>query len=141
MKQKTSVTTPQDIKRHWHLIDLKNKVLGRQATQIASLLQGKNKPYYTPHLDCGDYIVIINAKDVAVTGNKLTQKTYFKHSGYPGGVSQTPLNKLLKKDPSKVIRIAVAGMIPKNKLREPRLKRLKIFADSNHTFKDKFKNK
>lgn len=139
MKQTTYSTTPKNIKRTWHLIDLKGQILGRTATKIAVLLQGKHKPYYTPHLDCGDYIVAINSDKIKVTGNKLKNKIYFRHSGYPGGEKLIPLNKQLAKDSRKVIHLALKGMLPKNKLRALRLKRLRVFKDSTHNYKDKFK--
>lgn len=137
--QKTYFPKPKDISRHWHLVDLEDKVLGRIATEIATTLQGKNKPYYAPHLDCGDYVVAINAKAIKVTGRKSSDKMYFRHSGFPGGARQTSFNKQLDKNPRKIIELAVNGMLPKNKLRTPRLRRLKVFADNKHTYQDKFK--
>jgi len=139
MKQTTHSTTPKQIKRTWHLIDLKGEILGRAATQMASLLQGKHKSYYAPHLDCGDYVVVINSDKVKVTGRKLKQKIYFRHSGYPGGDKLTPFDKQLEKDSTKIIHSAVSGMLPKNKLRAPRLKRLRVFKGSKHNYQDKFK--
>jgi large subunit ribosomal protein L13 len=141
MTQKTHSLKAKDIHRHWHLIDLKGKILGRAASQIALKLQGKHKPYFTPHLDCGDYVVAINAQDIKVTGRKAKQKTYFRHSGYPGGAKHIPFERMMNQDPRQVIKLAVTGMLPKNKLRQPRLKRLKIFADNNHPYKDKIKKK
>jgi len=136
MQQTTKSTKPIDIKRVWHILDLNDQVLGRVAVKIAGLLQGKHKPYYSAHLDCGDYVVVTNANQVKLTGRKKTQKTYFRHSGYPGGARVTPISKV---DPAKVIATAVSGMLPKNKLRTPRLNRLKIFVGPEHTYQDKFK--
>ena len=136
---KTYATTPKDIKRSWHLIDVQDKVLGRIATQIAQKLIGKNKPYFTSHLDCGDYVVIINSDKVKVTGRKAKQKTYYHHSNYPGGLKSITFDKLLKKDSRKIIVLAIKSMLPKNKLRQLRLKRLKVFKDDQHIYSDKFK--
>ena len=140
MNNKTYSPKIKHIKRRWHLIDLKGKILGRISTQIATLLQGKTKTYYAPHLDCGDYVVAINADEVKVTGRKQKQKIYFRHSGFPGGVTETPLEKMIQKDSRKVIEFAISGMLPKNKLRTPRLRRLKVFTGNAHDYKDKFKS-
>lgn len=136
---KTSVTKPKHIVRSWHLIDAKNKILGRLSTDIAAKLMGKNKPYFSPNLDCGDYVVVINAQDIKVTGNKLNRKTYHRHSGYPGGLKQERLQNLLARSPLKVIEHSVRGMLPKNKLASKRLNRLKVFSDASHPYQDKFK--
>ncbi|MBN1262944.1 MAG: 50S ribosomal protein L13 [Candidatus Pacebacteria bacterium] len=128
-----------DIKRNWHLIDLKDKVLGRVATQIAQLLMGKNKPYFASHLDCGDWVVAANAGQIKVTGGKKAKKMYYRHSGFPGGFKEISLARQLQKDSRQVIRKAVAGMLPKNKLRQKRLARLKVFVDEKHPYEDKFK--
>ena len=138
MNQKTYSTKPKDIKRAWHLVDIKDQVLGRTATHIANLLQGKHKPYFASHLDCGDYVVVINAKQVKLTGRKLTQKSYFRHSGYPGGERTTPVAEVLVTNPARVVETAVTGMLPKNKLRSLRLRRLKVFAGFEHKYQDKF---
>lgn len=138
MKAKTHSTKQSEIKRNWHLIDLKNEILGRSASQIAVLLIGKNKPYYTPHLDCGDYVVAVNAKKVKVTGKKQKQKMYYHHSGYPGGFKKMTFEQIMKKDPRKVIELAVKGMLPKNKLRDRRMQRIKIFEHDKHPYEDKF---
>lgn len=135
---KTRTLKAKEIKREWHLIDLSGAVLGRSITKVAELLMGKNKPTFTPHLDGGDYVVIINAKNVVVTGNKQTDKIYRHHTGFPGGFREIPFNDLMKKDPRKVIEKAVSGMLPKNKLRAPRLKRLKIFVGDTHPYSNKF---
>ena len=137
----TKTTKAKEIKREWHLIDAKDKVLGRLATKIAQLLMGKNKPYFTHHLDCGDYVVVINAKEVKVTGKKEKQKIYYHHSGYPGGLKETPLWMLREKHPERIIINAVSGMLPKNKLRAGRLTRLKVQPGGEHPYKDKFKTK
>lgn len=136
---KTYITKQKDIKRQWHLIDVGGKILGRQATKITHLLMGKNKVYYTPHLDCGDYVVVINAGKVRVTGKKLKQKIYYHHSGYPGGLKEISFEQQLKKDSRKIIQWAVKNMLPKNKLRKKRLARLKVFASEEHEYGDKFK--
>lgn len=134
----TTATKASQIQRSWHVIDAKGKVLGRVATEIASLLQGKNKTYYVPNLDCGDYVVVINAKDVVVTGKKNSKKLYDTYSGYPGGRKTISFNELIQKDPEKVFRFALRGMLPKNKLRDQRLSRLYVFAGEEHPFTDKF---
>lgn len=133
---KTTVTKPSQVQRHWHHIDLKGQTLGRSATTIARWLIGKDKPYFAPNVDCGDYVVVTNAAKVRVTGNKKTDKLYQHHTGYPGGFRETNFESLLKKDPAKVITHAVKGMLPKNKLQSPRLKRLKVFADENHPYQN-----
>ena len=137
--KKTRVTKASEIKKTWYLVDAKGKILGRLATQIAKILVGKNKPYYSPNLDCGDYVIIINAAEVKVSGRKRKQKLYRRHSGYPGGFKEITFEKQMERDPRKIVRHAVAGMLPKNKLRERRLARLKIFINDQHPYKDKFK--
>lgn len=129
----------KDIKREWHLIDAKDQILGRIATQAAIFLMGKNKKTYSPHLDSGDYVVVLNAKDVKVTGNKEKQKTYYSHSGFPGGLKSTTLAELREKSPAKIIEYAVYNMLPKNRLRKERMTRLKIHVDSNHKYEERFK--
>jgi large subunit ribosomal protein L13 len=124
----------QDIPRRWHLIDLQDQILGRVSARMAVILIGKNKPNYLPNFDLGDYIVAINAAKIKVTGKKLTDKVYASHSGYPGGLKQINLGDLLKKDPRKVIEKAVKGMLPKNKLQTPRLRRLKVFSGAEHPY-------
>ena len=141
MQTKTYSPKKKDISHHWHLIDLEDKILGRAATNIAQLLQGKNKPYYSPHLDCGDYVVAINAAKIKVTGRKEQRKIYFRHSGFPGGAKEIPFDKMMEKNPRQIIELAVTGMLPKNKLRKPRLRRLKVFIDGHHSYSDKFKTK
>ena len=136
---KTKATKASEIKRIWHLIDAQNQILGRLASQIALLLMGKNKPNFVNYLDGGDYVVVINAAQIKVTGRKAAQKLYRRHSGYPGGFKEISFEKQMEKDPRFVIRHAVAGMLPKNKLRDKRLARLKIFIDEKHPYDDKFK--
>jgi len=129
-----------EIKHFWHLIDANGQILGRLASEIATLLIGKHKPYFVSHLDCGDYVVVINAKEIKVTGKKETQKQYYRHSGYPGGFRQVNLKEQMAKDPRKIIEHAVAGMLPKNKLKDKRLVRLKIFIDEKHPYGKKVKS-
>ena len=138
---KTHSPKAKEIKREWHLIDAQDKILGRLATQIAQLLMGKNKPYFARHLDCGDYVVVVNAKEVKVTGKKEKQKIYYHHSGYPGGLKETPLWMLREKHPERIIIHAVSGMLPKNKLRARMLERLKVQVEEEHPYEDKFKKK
>ena len=135
----TKPTKKNDIKREWHKIDVKGVVLGRIATDIAHKLMGKKKPYFVHNLDCGDYVVIINAKEVKVTGGKVLKKIYYKHSIYPTGLKSEKLGDLLKRKPEEVIRKAVKGMLPKNKLRASMLKRLFIFAGEENPYNEKFK--
>lgn len=127
-----------EIKRQWHLIDAKNQVLGRLASSLTPLLIGKNKPYFTKHLDCGDHVVLINAKEIVVTGKKAEKKEYYSYSGYPGGLSKKTFSQLKEKFPEKIIKSAVSNMLPKNKLRSEWIKRLYVFPTAEHSFKDKF---
>lgn len=137
MKQ-TESTKISEIKREWHLLDVKNKILGRSASDIALLLMGKNKPNFVRNLDCGDYVVITNAKDIKVTGAKEGSKKYARHSGYPGGFKEETLSELRNRRPEEIIKRAVSGMLPQNKLKAKMLKRLYVFAEEEHTYKDKF---
>lgn len=134
----TQATKAADIKRNWHHIDVKDKTLGRIASDIALLLMGKSKPYFVKNLDCGDYVVVTNAAAVAVTGKKETQKAYNRHSMYPGGFKSETLKELRARRPEEVIRHAVSGMLPQNKLHDKMLKRLFVFAGEEHDYKDKF---
>lgn len=134
----TLPTKVADIKRDWHLIDVKEKILGRIATDIAKLLMGKGKPYFAKNLDCGDYVVIINAVDVRVTGKKETDKVYTRYSGYPSGLRKITVKELRERKPEEIIRHAVSGMLPKNKLRASMLKRLYVFRGNEHKYEDKF---
>ena len=129
------------IERKWHLIDVKDQILGRVSTKIARHLTGKDKVEYVPHQDVGDHVVVINAKEVGVTGKKEKQKTYYRHSGHPGGLRAETLGDLRERRPKEIIRRAVKGMLPKNKLQKSMLRRLHIFAEGEHDFKDKFKTK
>lgn len=136
----TFPTTISQIRRGWHLVDVKGEILGRIATSIAQKLMGKSKPYYVRNLDCGDYVVVLNAGKVKVTGSKNTQKMYDSYSGYPGGRKKYPFGELITKNPQRIIYEAVAGMLPKNKLRDAMLKRLFIYQDDKHPYESKFKS-
>ncbi len=129
---KTYSAKPHEVVRHWYLIDAEAKTLGRLATQIADLLRGKGKPQYTAHIDTGDFVVVVNAEKVHVTGNKLEQKIYYRHSGYPGGLRQRTLAEQLERRPEEVLRKAVKGMLPKNRLAAAQLTKLKIYAGPEH---------
>lgn len=129
---KTYFANTDNIEHKWYLVDASNKVLGRLASQIAKYLRGKHKPEYTPHADAGDYIIVINASQIKVTGNKAQDKIYYHHSGYPGGIKETSFNKLLCKDPTRIIELAVKGMLPKNPLGRAMLSKLKVYADKTH---------
>ena len=139
MNSQTRSTKLSEIKREWHLVDVKGKILGRSASGIAQLLMGKSKPYFVKNMDCGDCVVVLNAKDVKTTGRKEDQKTYYRHSGYPGGFKAEKLKDLRQRNPQEIIKHAVSGMIPQNKLRALMLKRLYVFAGEVHTYGDKFK--
>ena len=134
----TKSVREKDIKRNWHLIDVKGKVLGRVISEVAKLLQGKHKSDYADYLDSGDFVVVINVKDIVVTGKKSATKDYTSYSGYPGGLKSIKFQDLLKKNPDKLIRHAVSGMLPKNKLRDKRLARLHVYSDDQHPYKNKF---
>jgi len=129
---KTYVATPENRQRDWYVVDAEGKTLGRLATQLADVLRGKRKPQYTPHCDTGDFVVVINAEKIAVTGRKLAQKTYYRHSGYPGGIRSRTLQEMLDRRPEEVIRKAVKGMLPRNKLGRAQLLKLKVFAGPDH---------
>jgi large subunit ribosomal protein L13 len=130
--QKTWNAKPGEIERRWYVVDAEGKTLGRLATQIADTLRGKTKPQYTPHVDTGDFVVVVNAEKVAVTGNKLDDKLYYRHSGYPGGLRSRPLRDQLERRPTEVIRKAVKGMLPRNRLARQQLNKLKIYAGPEH---------
>ncbi len=130
--QKTYLAKKTDIKRAWYLLDAENKVLGRLAVQAAKILRGKHKPQYTPHIDCGDNVLIINAAKVRVTGRKLTQKVYRRFSGYPGGYREVPLGKMLKAKPVNVMQLAVSRMLPGGPLGRDMLKKLKVYPQDKH---------
>ncbi len=129
---KTYSAKASDIKREWHVFDASGKVLGRLATQVASLLMGKHKPMYSPNLDTGDFVVVINATKVQVTGNKAKQKVYYRHSGYPGGLKSISLEKMMQTHPTRVIEYAVKGMLPHNRLGAKMFKKLKVYAGDTH---------
>lgn len=132
MAQKTFSQKSADVSRRWILIDASEAPLGRVATEISKYLIGKHKPTYTPHVDAGDYVVVINAKEVPVTGNKEIAKIYYRHSGFPGGIKDASLKEVREKFPERIIENAVKGMLPKNKLAAERMKRLRVFAGSEH---------
>lgn len=134
-------TKKSEIKRKWHLIDAKDQVLGRLSSRIAPLLIGKNKPNFVRNLDCGDFVVVINAKNIKITGRKLMQKKYDSYSGYPGGLKSTFLKDLMKKSPEEVVKRAVLGMLPDNKLKALWQKKLFIFPEDQHQYQDKFPKK
>ena len=129
---KTYSQKSAEISREWWIIDASTMPLGKLAVVIADKLMGKSKVTYTPHIDNGDYVVVINAKNIVVTGDKMIQKKYYRHSGYPGGIKELKLEEVLEKDPARAIREAVKGMMPKNKLAADRLTRLRVFAGSEH---------
>jgi large subunit ribosomal protein L13 len=129
---KTYVATPADRERNWLVVDAAGKTLGRLATQVADVLRGKRKPEYTPHVDTGDFVVVINAEKIAVTGNKLADKRYYRHSGYPGGLKSRTLGDMLERRPEEVIRRAVRGMMPRNRLARKQLTKLKVYAGPDH---------
>ena len=135
----TKSTKESNIKRSWHLIDVGGKSLGRVTSEIARILMGKGKPYFVRYLDCGDYVVAINASRVSATGNKEKKKKYYRYSGYPGGLSIETLENLRKRKPEDIIYHAVKGMLPQNRLRDRMLRRLYVFPDEEHKYKDKFK--
>ena len=128
----TPSTRPQDVQHDWYVVDAENKTLGRLATEVARRLRGKHKPEYTPHVDTGDYIVVVNADKVAVTGNKLADKMYYRHTGYIGNLKSINLQDLLDKHPERVIEIAVKGMLPKNTLGRAMYRKLKVYAGAEH---------
>jgi len=130
---KTFSAKNQDIDRNWYLVDAQNKTLGRLSTEIASRLRGKHKPIYTPHVDTGDYIVVINASKIRVTGKKMTDKVYYKHTGYIGNLKSENLETMLEKYPERVLMKSVRGMLPKSKLGNAIIKKLRVFAGPEHT--------
>ena len=129
---KTYLAKPEEIKRKWFLVDVRGKVLGRVATKIATILMGKHKPIYTPGVDCGDGVIVINAKEIKLTGKKLKIKFYITHSHYPGGLKKKSYEQMLKENPKKIIESAVKDMLPDNKLRSKMMRRLKVYPDSFH---------
>ncbi|MFY9487300.1 MAG: 50S ribosomal protein L13 [Solirubrobacterales bacterium] len=129
---KTYVATPATRTREWVIVDAEGKTLGRLATQIADTLRGKNKPEYTPHIDTGDFVVVLNAEKIRVSGNKLTEKIYYRHTGYPGGLRERTLEEQLERRPEEVIRTAVKGMLPRTKMGRAQLRKLKVYAGTEH---------
>ena len=129
---KTFVATPENRERDWLVVDAAGKTLGRLATHIADVLRGKRKPEYTPHCDVGDFVIVVNAEQIAVTGKKREEKLYYRHSGYPGGLRTRTLNDMLERQPEEVIRKAVKGMLPRNRLARQQLRKLKVYAGPDH---------
>lgn len=136
----TKPTKISDIKRDWHFVDVKGKILGRVAGEIAKFLMGKAKPYFARNIDCGDYVVVTNAKEVRVTGRKESKKKYYRHSGYPGGLKVEVLHNLRERHPEEIIVHSVRGMLPQNRLRDRMLTRLYVFGGEEHPYGDKVKN-
>jgi large subunit ribosomal protein L13 len=122
----------QDLQREWFVVDAQGQTLGRLASRVATILRGKHRPEYTPHVDCGDYVIIVNAEKIHTTGRKTTQKKYYRHSGYPGGIKEITLRDQLQKFPERVLEYAVKGMLPKNRLGRRMFKKLKVYAGPNH---------
>jgi len=132
MSAKTYTAKPGEIERRWHVVDAEGQTLGRLATRIADVLRGKDKPVYTPHVDTGDFVVVVNAEKIAVTGKKLDDKIYYRHSGYPGGIKQRTLREQLERRPTEVLRKAVKGMLPRNRIARQQITKLKIYAGPVH---------
>ena len=130
---KTFIAKKEDVQRDWYVIDATDKVLGRMASRIAMILQGKTKPIYTPHVDTGDFVVVTNAKKIKLTGNKMNEKVYYTHSGYPGGFKEIPIKKWMEKHPDRIVNLAVKRMLPKTKLGSAMLKKLKVYAGPDHS--------
>ena len=137
---KTYQPTQKDIKRFWHLIDAKGEVLGRLSSQIVNLLMGKQKAGYSRHIDCGDFVVVVNAEKVKVTGRKESQKTYKSHSGYPGWFKEIPFTQMIREHPESVIEHSVAGMLPNNRLKQKRMSRLKLVVGDKNPYEERMKN-
>ena len=129
---KTYMAKKEEIEKKWYIVDASDKIVGRLATKIATILRGKHKPSYTPHVDTGDFVIVVNAEKVKFTGNKLDQKKYYKHTGYMGGIKETTAKDMLQKKPEEIIRHAVKGMLPKNRLGRKLLKKLKIYRGEEH---------
>ncbi len=130
---KTFIAKKEDVQRDWHVIDATDKVLGRMASRIAMVLQGKTKPIYTPHVDTGDFVIVTNATKIKLTGNKINEKVYYTHSGYPGGFKEIPIKKWMDKHPDRIVNMAVKRMLPKTKLGRAMLKKLKIYPGTEHS--------
>jgi large subunit ribosomal protein L13 len=129
---KSYMARPREVERNWYLIDAEGQTLGRLATEIARLLRGKNKPQYTPHVDTGDFVVVVNAEKVVVTGRKAEQKVYYRHTGYPGGLKETSYEVMMERKPTEILRRAIRGMMPKTRLGRKQLRKLKIYAGPEH---------
>ncbi|HHX79776.1 MAG TPA: 50S ribosomal protein L13 [Acholeplasmataceae bacterium] len=129
---KTFMANAQNVERKWYLVDATDLVLGRLSTEVAAILRGKHKPTFTPHVDCGDYVIIVNAEKIALTGNKLQDKMYYRHSGYPGGLKQRNAKTLLDNQPEKILEKAIRGMLPKNKLGAAMYRKLFVYAGPEH---------
>jgi large subunit ribosomal protein L13 len=130
--KRTYVTKPEDIQRNWFVVDASGQTLGRLASEVARVVRGKHKPIYSPSIDAGDYVIVVNADKVHVTGRKLEQKMYYRHSGYPGGIKEISLRRMLEEHPTRVIEHAVKGMLPKNRLGRKMIRKLKIYAGPDH---------
>ncbi|WP_124726433.1 50S ribosomal protein L13 [Staphylospora marina] len=128
----TYMAKPMEVERKWYVVDAKGKTLGRLASEVAKILRGKHKPQYTPHVDTGDFVIVINAAQVELTGKKWSKKMYYRHSGYPGGLKVTPAAEMRAKHPERLIELAVKGMLPKNTLGRQQFKKLKVYAGSEH---------
>lgn len=133
--KRTYVTRPEDVQRDWYVVDASGQVLGRLASKVATIVRGKHKPTFSPSVDVGDYVIVVNADRVRVTGRKLDQKRYYRHSGYPGGLKDVTLRQMMEEQPTKVVELAVRGMLPKNRLGRKMLKKLKVYAGSDHPHK------
>ncbi|MBW4827045.1 MAG: 50S ribosomal protein L13 [Clostridiaceae bacterium] len=129
---KSYMAKPNEVERKWYVIDAEGKVLGRLATEVSKILSGKNKPVYTPHVDTGDYVIIINADKIVLTGKKLQQKSYKYHTGHPGGLKEIPYERMVREKPEKVIELAVKGMLPKNSLGRQMFRKLKVYSGPEH---------
>ncbi len=129
---KSFMANPATVERKWYVIDAEGKTLGRLAAEVAKILRGKNKPIFTPHVDTGDHVIVVNAAKISLTGNKLVQKTYFRHSGYPGGTTFTTAGKMLAERPERVVELAVKGMLPKNRLGRQMFRKLKVYRGPSH---------
>ncbi len=129
---KSYMARPLEVERKWYVVDAEGQTLGRLATEIATILRGKSKPQYTPHVDTGDFVVVVNAEKVVVTGRKAEQKVYRRHSGYPGGLKETSYERMMERRPTEILRRAVKGMMPKNRLARQQLRKLKIYAGPEH---------
>lgn len=130
--KRTYVTKPEDVERDWYVVDASGQTLGRLASEVAQVIRGKHKPIYSPSIDVGDYVIVVNAEKIHVTGRKLDQKMYYRHSGYPGGIKEMTLGRMLEEHPTRVIELAVKGMLPKTRLGRKMIKKLKVYAGPEH---------